>query len=198
MLVESASLGLIRRCKTFEQEDGNVRLSASCALLAALVLVTGCSQQGRGPAPPTGPAPQPPVITGAVTDDAWDGEGVTPGVYELTDASLPTPWVRTVAGFLPWISAGEWDGTLWRIGHDLRAVVGVTGRGEGAVGTLRLAPGGKLQGKAVESIHAEADGPETTRLTFPPVSAQGKDVSLVVEVSHLPQGGARVFVAQDA
>lgn len=131
------------------------------------------------------------------------GPGLTTGVYALDEAKLPSPWVRTVAGYLPPTRAGQWGGTLWRLGSDLRAQIEVTGRGETAVGKLIVDTNGdlKLDEPPVASISARV-GPDVggvpgTVLTFPPLTVQGREVALVAEVGHTPQAGARVFIAQD-
>lgn len=145
------------------------------------------------------------------------GPGLATGAYDLVDAKLPSPWVRTVVGFLPPTGQGRWAGTLWRLGLGVTARLEATGRGEAASGKLRI--GGavpvesigarvgpeeysiEMPAARVDSISArvgpDVGGEPGTVLTFPPVTVEGREVALVAEVGHTAQAGARVFIAQD-
>ena len=124
------------------------------------------------------------------------GPGLATGVHDLEDAKLPSPWVRTVAGYLPPTKAGQWGGTLWRLGQDVNAKLEATGAGEAASGRLTVGAATPVASISAR-VGPDVGGAPGTVLTFPPVTVQGRQVALVAEVGHTPQAGARVFIAQD-
>lgn len=183
---------------------------ALLGLMAIVALLAGgCTLPGRYTVPPEPPVLEPGASAGPEAPSATleslpdTGPGLTPGVYALDEAKLPTPWVRSVLGLLRPAGTGKYEGTLYRIERGMQARVEVSGSGAEASGKLTLDLDGnrKLDEEPVASVSAKAagaiNGKPTTRLLFPSLSVRGEQIAIGVEIIEGPAAGARVFLVQD-